>query len=96
MKWCESLKIFLKAPAGFAIVTAQFLYKGGTYMALAAKIQDAIERSSWIRKMFEEGARLKALHGGDKVFDFSLGNPDLEPPESFPQVLNKVIAEFVW
>ncbi len=62
-------------------------------MALAAKIQDAIERSSWIRKMFEEGARLKALHGADKVFDFSLGNPDLEPPESFPQVLNKVIAE---
>ena len=62
-------------------------------MALAANIQDAIERSSWIRKMFEEGARLKALHGADKVFDFSLGNPDLEPPESFPQVLNKVIAE---
>lgn len=62
-------------------------------MALAEKIQDAIERSSWIRKMFEEGARLKALHGGDKVFDFSLGNPDLEPPESFPQVLNKVITE---
>ena len=62
-------------------------------MALAEKIQDAIERSSWIRKMFEEGARLKALHGADKVFDFSLGNPDLEPPESFPQVLNKVIAE---
>ena len=62
-------------------------------MALAAKIQDAIERSSWIRKMFEEGARLKSLHGADKVFDFSLGNPDLEPPESFPHVLNKVIAE---
>ena len=45
-------------------------------MALAEKIQDAIERSSWIRKMFEEGARLKALYGADKVFDFSLGNPD--------------------
>ena len=62
-------------------------------MALAAKIQDAIERSSWIRKMFEEGARLKALHGSDKVYDFSLGNPDLEPPEKFRQVLSSVIAE---
>ncbi len=62
-------------------------------MAVAAKIQDAIERSSWIRKMFEEGARLKALHGPDKVYDFSLGNPDLEPPEKFRQVLNSVIAE---
>ena len=62
-------------------------------MALAVKIQDAIERSSWIRKMFEEGARLKALHGSDKVYDFSLGNPDLEPPEKFRQVLSSVIAE---
>jgi len=62
-------------------------------MALAAKILDAIERSSWIRKMFEEGARLKALHGPDKVYDFSLGNPDLEPPEKFYQVLGSIIAE---
>ena len=62
-------------------------------MAVAIKIQDAIERSSWIRKMFEEGARLKALHGPDKVYDFSLGNPDLEPPEKFRQVLRSVIAE---
>ena len=62
-------------------------------MALAAKILDAIERSSWIRKMFEEGARLKSIHGADKVYDFSLGNPDLEPPKKFHQVLGSIIAE---
>ncbi len=62
-------------------------------MALAAKIQDAIQRSSWIRQMFEEGARLKALYGADKVYDFSLGNPDLEPPENFRKVLGSIIAE---
>jgi aspartate aminotransferase len=61
-------------------------------MAVAKKIVEALERSSWIRKMFEEGARLKALHGADKVFDFSLGNPDLEPPKSFRAELNSVIA----
>ena len=61
-------------------------------MAVAAKIKDAIERSSWIRKMFEEGARLKSLHGPDKVYDFSLGNPDLEPPEKFRQVLRSILA----
>ncbi|MGP1458435.1 MAG: pyridoxal phosphate-dependent aminotransferase [Treponema sp.] len=33
-----------------------------------------------IRKMFEEGAALKAQYGEENVFDFSLGNPDLEPP----------------
>ena len=36
--------------------------------------------ASVIRKMFEEGNALKAKYGADNVFDFSLGNPDLEPP----------------
>lgn len=47
-----------------------------------------MERSSWIRKMFEEGARLKQLHGPENVFDFSLGNPNLEPSSR----LKKAIA----
>ena len=38
-----------------------------------------MEKSSWIRRMFEEGARLKAIHGAENVFDFSLGNPDIPP-----------------
>ena len=40
-----------------------------------------MQKGSWIRQMFEEGARLKALHGTENVFDFSLGNPILEPPQ---------------
>ena len=40
-----------------------------------------MEKGSWIRQMFEEGTRLKALHGTENVFDFSLGNPILEPPQ---------------
>jgi len=55
-----------------------------------------MNRSSWIRKMFEEGARLKAEHGADNVFDFSLGNPNLEPPEQFNQILEKVVQETGW
>jgi aspartate aminotransferase len=48
-------------------------------MAVSAKISDFIQRSSWIRKMFEDGTRLKKEHGAENVFDFSLGNPNLEP-----------------
>jgi len=48
--------------------------------------------SSWIRKMFEEGARLKAEHGAENVFDFSLGNPNLEPPEIFRKVLKNTVT----
>jgi len=48
-------------------------------MPVSKKIGDFIEKSSWIRKMFEEGARLKQEHGSGNVFDFSLGNPNLDP-----------------
>ena len=43
--------------------------------------------ASWIRKMFEEGSRMKAQFGAENVFDFSLGNPDLPPPPQFAQTL---------
>ena len=56
-------------------------------MTVALKIQTAIENSSWIRKMFEEGAKRIAEYGEDQVFDFSLGNPNLEPPADFKQIL---------
>lgn len=52
-------------------------------MTVSTKIKESIERSSWIRKMFEEGAKLKSQFGAENVFDFSLGNPDLDPPEAF-------------
>ena len=56
-------------------------------MSVSKKIQASIEKSSWIRKMFEEGIARKAKYGAEKVFDFSLGNPNLEPPPKFKQVL---------
>ena len=62
-------------------------------MPVAGKIEEIIERSSWIREMFEEGIRLKAEVGADNVFDFTLGNPDLEPPAEFRSVLRELAAE---
>lgn len=59
-------------------------------MAISSKIQKALEGASWIRKMFEEGNRLKRLHGPEKVFDFSLGNPNLEPPDEFFGELRRI------
>jgi len=40
--------------------------------------------------MFEEGSRLKKEYGSGNVFDFSLGNPNVEPPGQFREVLMKV------
>ncbi len=61
-------------------------------MTIAKKMQGFAEKSSWIRKMFEEGARMKAEFGADNVCDFSLGTPDLPPPARFGEVLRDLAA----
>ena len=48
-----------------------------------------MEKSSWIRKMFEEGIQLKQEYGEENVFDLSLGNPVMEPPEEVRKALLK-------
>ena len=60
---------------------------------LSQKIVTNMSRGSMIRAMFEEGAKLKQLYGADKVFDFSLGNPDVEPPEAVQEAFRKYISE---
>ena len=54
---------------------------------ISAKIKEKLASGSAIRKMFEEGNRLKKICGEDKVFDFSIGNPDLEPPKEVSDAL---------
>jgi aspartate aminotransferase len=62
-------------------------------MAISAKIQNYMERASWIRKMFEQGIELKATLGADRVFDFSLGNPNLEPPDQVRKAVLEVMGD---
>lgn len=64
--------------------------KIGGFMAIAEKVQRCIESSSWIRKMFEEGAKLRQIHGAENVYDFTLGNPNIDPPELFYDELKKM------
>ncbi|MFP4430024.1 MAG: pyridoxal phosphate-dependent aminotransferase [Spirochaetaceae bacterium] len=54
-------------------------------MAISQSVREAMESSSWIRKMFEAGDAMR--RAGKPVFDLSLGNPDLPPPESFYDAL---------
>ena len=49
---------------------------------ISKKMKVLVENSSTIRAMFEEGKRLAKIHGEENVFDFSLGNPNVEPPET--------------
>jgi aspartate aminotransferase len=64
-------------------------------MAVAKKVRGFISQSSWIRKMFEEGNILKKQYGAENVYDFSIGNPSVEPPIEFKQALRQVIGEVI-
>ena len=59
-------------------------------MAISDKISQNMAKGSWIRRMFEEGAVLKQKHGAENVFDLSLGNPIVEPPDEFTQELKRL------
>ena len=52
-----------------------------------------MEKSSWIRKMFEEGIWLKKQFGEENVFDLSLGNPVIEPPDQVQAALVKAAKD---
>lgn len=62
-------------------------------MAISQKVHNFMERASWIRKMFEEGIRLKKEFGEDNVFDLSLGNPVAEPPTEVAQAMISVAQD---
>ena len=62
-------------------------------MTVSIKVRSAIERSSWIRRMFEEGAALIAEYGAENVYDFTLGNPSVEPPAAFHRELRRIVEQ---
>jgi aspartate aminotransferase len=59
-------------------------------MEISQKIKRQLTGASWIRSMFEEGERLRAIHGPAQVFDFTLGNPIHEPPAAFQEELKRL------
>lgn len=60
-------------------------------MGISERVASYLEKGSWIRKMFEEGARLKAQFGEQNVYDFSLGNPPEEPPREFLEEIRSLL-----
>lgn len=62
-------------------------------MQIAKTIAEQLEHSSWIRRMFEEGTRLKAERGAENVYDYTLGNPDVEPPAQLLGALRRIVNE---
>jgi aspartate aminotransferase len=61
-------------------------------MTISKSITKLMENSSWIRAMFEEGEKLKKIHGVENIFDFALGNPITEPPQALKEELCRMVC----
>src|SRR5208283_1281137 len=62
-------------------------------MPISQSIAGQLQQASWIRRMFEIGIQLRRERGAENVFDFSLGNPEVEPPAAVMDALRRVAAE---
>ncbi len=60
---------------------------------ISDKMMEFVKNSSVIRAMFEEGKRLADIYGPENVYDFSLGNPNVEPPDQIKEALIDVLNE---
>lgn len=60
---------------------------------ISDKMREQVQNSSIIRAMFEEGKKLAAIHGAENVFDFSLGNPNVQAPEAVRKALLEIIND---
>jgi aspartate aminotransferase len=62
-------------------------------VSIARTVAEQLERTSWIRRMFEIGIQLRKERGAENVFDYSLGNPEVEPPEPVIHALERIVSE---
>jgi aspartate aminotransferase len=60
---------------------------------IAKKMKPYLENNSAIRAMFEEGKRMAAEFGADKVYDFSLGNPNVPAPQQLKEAIREILDE---
>ncbi|MCD7764476.1 MAG: pyridoxal phosphate-dependent aminotransferase [Lachnospiraceae bacterium] len=60
---------------------------------ISEKMRPYLANNSAIRMMFEEGKKMAELYGADKVYDFSLGNPNVPAPQKVNQAIKEILDE---
>ena len=60
---------------------------------ISEKMVDLVANSSVIRAMFEEGKQMAAKYGAENVYDFSLGNPSVEPPQEIKDAIVEIVEQ---
>lgn len=58
---------------------------------IAKRLRASLDASICIRDIFEEGKKLADIYGAENIFNFSIGNPSVEPPE----IVNESMIELL-
>ncbi len=58
---------------------------------IAKNMVSYVEGSSVIRAMFEEGKNMAKIYGAENVYDYSLGNPSVEPPKQVKEAMIDIL-----
>ncbi len=61
---------------------------------ISRKMEGLVKNSSAIRAMFEEGKKMAAIYGKENVYDFSLGNPSVEPPKEVAEAIKAIPDDY--
>ena len=59
---------------------------------ISREIRQLMKSGSAIRRVWDQGAQMKLIHGAENVADMTLGNPFAPPPEALLRALEEVVA----
>lgn len=60
---------------------------------ISEKMANLVQNGSAIRAMFEEGKKMAEQYGAENVYDFSLGNPSVEPPQAVKDTACRILQQ---
>ncbi|NLT48292.1 MAG: pyridoxal phosphate-dependent aminotransferase [Clostridiales bacterium] len=60
---------------------------------ISKQMKEFVANGSAIRAMFEEGKEMAAIYGAENVCDFSLGNPNLPPPDMVKEAIIQILDQ---
>ncbi len=60
---------------------------------ISQRLRASLDSSICIRDIFEEGKKLAAIYGKENIYNFSIGNPSVEPPKIVNEAMKEILDE---
>ncbi len=58
---------------------------------IAKRLRESLDSSICIRDIFEEAKELAAVYGAENIFNFTIGNPSVNPPDIVNESMKKIL-----